>query len=249
MRKIKEVLIGLDQRFGYRGKSATRIEAFSDGVFAVAFALVVLTSSVPETFDELRAMIQDILPSFICIVLLVLIWYQHYIFFLRYGLQNPRIVTINAFLLFMVLIYVYPLKFLARFLVELYGALIFGTRLDIESHFGGGMNAENMSLLMTTYGLGAALIFLTLVWMFRHAYLKREELDLDEYEIFVTKISINQNLLMSSLPIISTMVAFFQPFSSDGLNFTVAGFVYMLYPVIMPIFGHRVQRSLENRFP
>ncbi|SNS92980.1 Protein of unknown function [Ekhidna lutea] len=248
MRDLKDQLVGLDPNFRYRGLSQTRIETFSDAVFAVAFTLVVLSTTVPETFQELRRSINDILPSFICIVLIVVIWYQHYVFFLRYGLQNTKTVTVNTFLLFMLLIYVYPLKFLARFLVELYSGLIFGMPDNFMDDFGGQMNSENMTLLMTAYGAGATLIFLAMTWLYRHAYRKREELELNEYETFATKVSLWQNLLMSSIPFLSTIVAFLHPFGHGALNFGIAGFIYMLYPPVMFSFGYKVKKKSQKLF-
>lgn len=248
MREIKNQLVGLDANFRYRGLEQTRIETFSDAVFAVAFTLVVLSSTVPETFDELRKSIHDIIPSFICIVLIVVIWYQHYVFFLRYGLQNTKTVIVNTFLLFMLLIYVYPLKFLARFLVELYGGLIFGRPDNFMDDFGGAMNSENMTLLMTAYGAGATLIFMAMAWLYRHAYKKREELELDEYESFATKVSLWQNVLMSLIPFLSTITAFFHPFGHGALNFGIAGFVYMLYPPVMITFGFKVRKRTKEQF-
>lgn len=248
MRNLKDQLVGLDSNFRYRGLNQTRIETFSDAVFAVAFTLVVLSSSVPETFMELRKSIHDIIPSFICIVLIVVIWYQHYLFFLRYGLQNIRTVTVNTFLLFLVLIYIYPLKFLARFLVELYSGLIFGMPDNFMDDFGGEMNSENMTLLMTAYGAGATLIFLAMTWLYRHAHKKREELELNEYETFQTKVSLIQNLLMSSIPFLSTITAFFHPFGHGAWNFGIAGFIYMLYPPVMITFGYKVRKRTKKLF-
>ena len=248
MRNLKDQLVGLDPNFRYRGIDQTRIETFSDAVFAVAFTLVVLSSAVPETFEHLRKSVHDIIPSFICIVLIVVIWYQHYVFFLRYGLQNTKTVTVNTFLLFLVLIYIYPLKFLARFLVELYSGLIFGMPDNFMDGFGGEMNSDNMTLLMTAYGAGATLIFMAMAWLYRHAYKRREELELNEYEAFATKVSLWQNLLMSSIPFISTVVAFFHPFGYGAVNFGIAGFIYMLYPPVMMTFGFKVKRRTKKLF-
>ncbi|WP_425393082.1 TMEM175 family protein [Ekhidna sp.] len=248
MRNLKDQLVGLDPNFQYRGLNQTRIETFSDAVFAVAFTLVVLSTTVPETFAELRKSIQDILPSFICIVLIVVIWYQHYVFFLRYGLQNTKTVTVNTLLLFLLLIYVYPLKFLARFLVELYSGLIFGRPDNFMDDFGGQMNSDNMTLLMTAYGAGATLIFMSMTWLYREAYNKRDDLDLNEYEVFATKVSLWQNLLMSSIPFFSTIIAFFHPFGHGALNFGIAGFIYMLYPPVMITFGYRVKKKSKQLF-
>jgi len=249
MRKLKDQLVGLDPRFHYRGLNQTRIEAFSDAVFAVAFTLVVLSSSVPETFEGLRKSINDIIPSFICIVLIVVIWYQHYVFFLRYGLQNVGTVVINTFLAFLVLIYVYPLKFLARFLVELYSGLLFGRKIDFIESFGEPITGENMTLLMTAYGAGASLIFLSTAWLYRSAFKKKEALDLSEYEVFATKTSIWQNVIMGAIPFISTVVAYLHPFGLGAINFATAGFIYMLYPPVMATFGIVVRKKIDRLYP
>ena len=200
---LKDQLVGLDPKFKYRGLNQTRIETFSDAVFAFAFTLVVLSSSVPETFTELKASLREIIPFLICIVLIIVIWYQHYIFFLRYGLQNTKTVVINTFLLFLLLIYVYPLKFLATFLFELYAGFITGDQSSFQESYAQDMDGN---FLMTSYGLGAMLIFLTIALLYKHAINKREELDLDEYEVFATKTSYKHNLLMATIPFLLSLI-------------------------------------------
>lgn len=49
--------------------------------------------------------------------MLVWIWFEQHKFFRRYGLQDGTTVTLNVILLFVVLFYVYPLKFLFGLLV------------------------------------------------------------------------------------------------------------------------------------
>lgn len=248
MRDLKDQLVGLDSRFRYRGLNQTRIETFSDAVFAFSVTLVVLSSSVPETFDQLRASLAEIIPFLICVVLIVVIWFQHYIFFLRYGLQDTKTVTVNTFLLFVLLIYVYPLKFLAKFLFELYYGLIVGRQENFMDQFGGEMNADNMTLLMSAYGIGACVIFLSISWLYRHAYNKREDLELDDYESFVTKVSLWHNLLMSSIPFLSTIIVLIKPFGQSAATYAIAGFTYMLYIPVMFGFGYKVKKRSKQLF-
>ncbi len=243
MKALKDQLVGLDPKFTYRGLNQTRIETFSDAVFAFAFTLVVLSSSVPETFTELKASLREIIPFLICIVLIVVIWYQHYIFFLRYGLQNTKTVVINTFLLFLLLIYVYPLKFLAGFLFELYAGLITGEGARFNEQYVPDMDGN---FLMTSYGLGAMLIFLTIALLYKHALGKSKELGLDQYEVFATKTSYIHNLLMASIPFLSSLISIFKIFGDSPINVIVAGFTYMLYLPVMFGYGWLVKRKSKK---
>lgn len=240
MRQIKDQLVGLDNRFNYRGLNQTRIETFSDAVFAFSLTLVVLSSSVPETVIELKHSFRNIIPFFACSILIVLFWFQHYIFFLRYGLQDKKTVVINTIFLFVLLIYVYPLKFLMTFLYELCVAAFtedFQPVQRIMNSEGGGW------YLMLSYGIGAAIIFLSLAWLYHHAYSRKEELALSKYEGFLTKVSIVSNLLMSFLPTLSAMMVIV------GVDFVIAGYIYMLYPFIMIPFGMIVRKKSKTLFP
>ncbi len=242
-RKIKDQLVGLDPKFQYRGLNQTRVETFSDVGFALAITLIVLSASVPESFAELKESMKGILPFFACVVLLVVIWVQHYMFFLRYGLQDIRTVVYNTFLLCLVLVYVYPLKFLMNFLVGFYSSLITGTNYILIQDFGPG----DMKFLMIMYGVGAGLIFLTLSLLYKHALNTKVELELDDYEIFETKSSINVNLLLSSIPILSALIAAVG--TESGLTYGLSGFAYMLYPIVMPLYGRYLNKRQQVLFP
>ena len=243
MREIKNHLGGHDPNFTYRGLNQTRIETFSDAVFAFAVTLVILSSSVPESFAQLKESFRDILPFFLCVVLIVVIWYQHYIFFIRYGLQDVKTVVINTFSLFVLLIYVYPLKFLMTLLFELYRSIIIDDFTRFNEQYAKDMDA---SFLMTSYGFGAAIIFCSLALLYRHAYKRRVDLELSQYEIYLTKISIWTNLLLGSIPFLSGLIAFIEPFGSDQINFVVAGFTYFLSSPVMTIFGSRMRKKAKS---
>ena len=243
-RGLKDQLIGLDPKFRYRGLNQTRVETFSDVGFALAIALIVLSSSVPETFQELRESMNGVPSFFLCVVLLGVIWMQHYMFFLRYGLQDIRTIVYNTFLLFLILVYVYPLKFLMTFLVSMLTTLFTGDRSDFLAY---NIQGGDMKFLMIMYGLGAAFIFLTLAALYRHALAKKEDLELDAYEVFQTKTSIGINTMMSVVPIVSFLIAWLGP--DTALIGAISGFVYMLYPIIMPLYGRYLNKKEKRLFP
>jgi uncharacterized membrane protein len=95
-----------------RRHEISRLEAFSDAAFAFALTLLVVSLNVPRSYDELMTLVRGF-PSFACcFALLFWIWHEHNMFFRRYGLQDAWTVFLNGLLLFVVLFYVYPLKFM-----------------------------------------------------------------------------------------------------------------------------------------
>src|SRR5437899_9799505 len=110
--------------FRLRGTEVTRLEGLADGVFALAVTLLILSSEVPQTFAELLEATKS-LPAFaICFALLMWYWGEHFIICRRYGQGGDTAgIFLTSLLLFVVLFYVYPLKFLFTFVV---GAMFFG---------------------------------------------------------------------------------------------------------------------------
>src|SRR3990170_1804358 len=107
-----------EEGFSWRGEEVSRIEGFSDAVFAFAVTLLVVSLEVPNTFDELLSTMRGFFAFAICFWMLFLVWSGQYRFFRRYGLDDNFVVTLNAALLFVVIFYVYPLKFLFTALMD-----------------------------------------------------------------------------------------------------------------------------------
>ena len=106
----------------WRSHEIIRIEALSDAVFAFAVTLLVVALEVPHTFGELWDKMHGFFAFAISFALLFHVWYAQHTFFRRYGLQDGVTVLLNGLLLFLVLFYMYPLKFLFTLLMnEMFG--------------------------------------------------------------------------------------------------------------------------------
>src|SRR5688572_12980051 len=95
----------------WRGGQVTRIEALTDAVFGFAITLLVVSLDVPETAAELYDLMKKFVPFAASFSLLILVWSYHYRLFSRFDLEDGYTVFLNSVLLFVVLFYVYPLKF------------------------------------------------------------------------------------------------------------------------------------------
>lgn len=234
--------------FNMRGLDNTRIEALSDGVFALAIAMLLISAEIPNTFRELKFFLKNFFPFAATITILTLVWYQHYVFFIRYGLKNAGIVAINTLLLFLVLFFVYPLKFLFQVLFDLFVGIIRNDQQALEKLFTEVILEKDTPSLMIIYGIGGAMVFLTMGWMYFIAYRKKNLLKLSELEIFDTKSNIYVNLLMALIPMISALISALEIGGGGGITFIISGNFYMLYAIIMPLFGSLRRKRRDKLF-
>ncbi|MEM6772625.1 MAG: TMEM175 family protein, partial [Bacteroidota bacterium] len=94
--------------------SKPRLEAISDGIFAFAATLVVVSLDVPDSYAELRASLSQIASFAISFAALVLIWITHHNLIRRINGIDYWVMAYNFAMLFVMLCYVFPLKFLAK---------------------------------------------------------------------------------------------------------------------------------------
>lgn len=94
-----------------RGREVSRIEGFSDAVFGFALTLLVVSLEVPDTIEGLKQILRGFIPFAATFALMCWIWFEHYAFFRKFDAEDPLTILLNCVLLFLVLFFVYPLKF------------------------------------------------------------------------------------------------------------------------------------------
>ena len=222
-----------EEDFRWRGEDVSRIEGFSDAVFAFAVTLLVVSLEVPKTFDELLATMRGFFGFAICFYLLLIVWYEHYKYFRRYGLNDTQTLWLNAALLFIMLMYVYPLKFLFTYLID----LLFGFAQSEK------IEASQVPLLMVVYGAGFVAVQILFLLMYLRAYSLRDALELDARELSVTREEIQSCLLNISVGLASVAIAVL----GGVATISWAGYVYILLFPLQTING-RVMGSRRKKY-
>ncbi len=229
--------LGREPLFKPRGHEVQRIETFSDAVFAFAVTLLIVSLEVPKSFDELMISIRGFYAFAISFLLLTLIWYEQHAFFRRYGLSDTRTLALNIALNFVVLFYVYPLKFLFTFSFrdQIYG----NSPLKPVIKEGQG------PALMMIYGIGFMCIYFLFFAMYFHALRKKAELALTGSEEYDTRTKMFANLIFMGIGLLSVAIAYL----SSGAMADFAGMAYVLiFPVITLFYTYRGRRKEADKF-
>lgn len=97
----------------------SRLEAFSDGIFAIAITLLILEVSVPESgFDDLWSGIIDQWPSYLAYATSFLtiggLWLGHHGIFRRMASVDGTVMRLNILLLMFVSFLPFPTKLMAE---------------------------------------------------------------------------------------------------------------------------------------
>lgn len=218
-----------------RHREVSRLEGFSDAVFGFALTLLVVSLETPNSFAELKEEMLGFVPFALMFAMVIWIWYEHNIFFRRYGLQGPLTVFLNAVLLFVVLFYVYPLRFLTNALV---GGLIMR-----QSNAPDITQADGW-LLMLMYSIGVLLIFTTFVLLHWQAWRQREALELTPLEILQLRFGTRSHAISAGIAVLSLILLLLMPRQAMW-----AGIIYFLMGPLHAWNGHlagRAQGSLAK---
>ena len=110
----------------YKDEGTTRIEAFSDGVFAIAITLLVLQIKVPSHTEVERQGLSHLLaalwPSYLAFttsfMTILVIWVKHHWMFTLIQRSDHAFLYWNGLLLFFVTFFPFPTALLAEFLLH-----------------------------------------------------------------------------------------------------------------------------------
>ncbi len=234
-RLISSKNIGQKEGFRWRGEEISRLEGLSDAVFAFSVTLLIVSGEVPKTFDQLVVVLRAFIPFAACFAQIMSVWYIHYLYYRRYGLEDFKSIVLTMVLLFVVLVYTYPLKFV---FMSLFASM--GLSRDGENYM--LHNYDELAQLFTVYALGYIAVFGVFYFMHLHAYQSRHSLQLTELEIWDTKVVMREMLMYCGVGVISLTLA--NVLEGDWRS--LAGISYSLIGVVSWIHGTWSRKRREE---
>ena len=140
-------------------------------------------------------------------------------------------------LLFVVLFYVYPLKFL---FTAAFSFFVPGLGIKLSA------SPSEIARIFAIYGAGYVCLFSMFALLYHQAYRKRAHLNLTPLEVFDVRASLGAHLVSASVGLVAVVVALFAPMPLPLLS----GFTYFLMGPAHWVFGvtaGRRRKAFESR--
>ena len=200
--------------------------------------LVISFDAVPQSFNELATALRSVPAFLFAFLILAMFWIGHRNWSIRYGLDTTFAMLVSLALVFVLLVYVYPLRAMATAAVSAITAGWLPTEFRIDSF-------TDLRGLFAIYGTGFFVSNFCLVLLYWHASQRAEALSLTPEERLLTKHEVSAWLIVGGFGLLSLVLALTLPDRLVG----AAGWVYAGLAVVMPIFGHLTSKQFAARFP
>lgn len=206
--------------FRFRGGENTRIEAFTDAAFAFAVTLLVIGAGhPPASVDELMHALSGLPGYAASFALLCVFWYAHYMWYKRYGVEDGRSVMLSLLLVFLVLIYVYPLH------------MMFDAAISLGSNAGAVRSARDWKKTYEVFGIAYTSMSAVIVLFYLYALRLRHKLALNPLEVAVTRSGVMRWFIQASVGVLSAVLAMTLLGDAPGVLEAVPGLTYLLIPL------------------
>lgn len=223
-----------EKGFRLRGAETSRLDTFVDAAFAFVLTLLVISfDEIPSDYEEMVTAIKRIPAFAVSFALLMLFWIEHRQWSRRYGFENGTTVGLSLALIFVVLVYVYPLRSIAESMFSAFTGGYLAASFSIET-------VDQLRGLFVFYSAGFCAMSLILRQLLRAALQAQAALRLDAYEVVWTTVNMRIWTLCTLAGAASILLALTMP---PGLA-ALAGYVYWL---LGPSIGWLVWRA--NRTP
>lgn len=228
----------VEREFRLRGLEVTRLDTFVDAAFAFVLTLLVISfDEIPSNIPEMLAAIKRI-PGFAAsFAILMWFWLEHRLWSRRYGLENSRTVLLSLTLIFVVLVYVYPLRMVFEGMFSNLTGGYLSTSYRIESY-------NDLRIMFVFYSVGFCAMSILVSQLYSAASDSGDALALNSIEIRKTSVKIQVWLVAASLGLLSILLAIVLPESW----LVLAGYMYFaLFPLMrVPVWLDRRRNAVAE---
>ncbi len=227
--------------FRNRGGEVTRTEAFFDAAFAFAVTLMVISiDEIPKSSVELLRALKSV-PAFgASFLLITLFWRGHADWSRRYGINDNYSQRLALALVFLVLIFVYPL----RMVFSSFFSWITDGVLPADLRFAG---ADEVRLMFLVFAVAFGSMGTMMVLLYRHAWSQRSAIGLDPAETLGTRYNLLRWLMLPAFSLISIGLTVTIPeVPGQGWLLALPGLVFFGLHVLQAIIGQRHRRRLAQ---
>lgn len=227
-----------DLPFRFRGLEPTRTEALADAVIGFAITLAVVSLEVPRDSADLVQLMRGFGSFAVTFLMLFSTWFAHQKFCRWYGLEDDRTVWITGGILFVLVFYTYPLKFVLASLIDPYVGLPAPV-----------IHRADAFLVPSVYGIGLGALALLFWLLHRHAWSLRDVLELDEAEQFETRHQMNMwaAVAMVTVPLVLTPVLWWFPKGTAGHAPAAIAYLVLLLGVGAAFYARFLTLMLRRR--
>lgn len=216
------------------GREVSRIEGFSDAVFGFALTLLVVSLEVPTDFAGLKDILQGFIPFAATFALVCWIWFEHYAFFRKFDAEDGFTIFLNCVLLFLVLFFVYPLKFVFSTIIPALMGMARGPR----------MTPDDGRMMMWVYSAGFVGMMAVFWLLYRNQHRNRKTLGLTDEQAFVAYAGAQTHLLSVFVGLLSVFLALTVPIEWIW----TAGVIYSLQGPLHWRNGVLIERARAKQF-
>ena len=207
-------------------RDITRLQGFSDAVFALSATLLVVNLEVPDSYEALLDAVAGFPAFALGFAAIISLWYNHRVFFNHYPLRDNRTVLLNSVLLFIILVYVYPLKLLTQITAERFLGVAPRILLDFDL-------AETQGLYLI-FGVAALGVFGVFALLHAQAWHLREELQLDA----PARQHLRQEILSYMLLLVISLASLGASALGLGLAWGLPIWLFVLSPIFEILRGY-----------
>ena len=235
-----------DNGFRIRGGQPTRTDAFVDAAFAFAVTLLVIAiGHVPASVGDLVQALRGV-PAFAASFFVIArFWQSHRHWSRRYGIEDDYGTRLSLALVFIVLVYVYPLRMVAELtLAGISGGVLTESPIEITS-------IAELRTLYAVFGIGYTLTATLFLLLHRHALARADALALSASERLRTQTLCARWRWVIIVALASTLLGLVLPMGrgeSVPLD-SAPGLLYILVYVGFRVLTKRERRQLAATEP